>query len=316
MDIAISPTNDDSVFVVLGGFGTAHVYVTGNAAAGAATNWVALGGIGGSGRINTVLPDVPFNAIVFDPNNSNIIYAGCDFGVYVSSDRGNSWVDYSTGFTDAVLVMDLQITSDNKIVAATHGKGVFRSDLFTGSTLPVRLLDFGGSNNGSNNELHWKVSQEQDLLKYDLERSTDGVRYQRVASINAQNSQFEKTYNHSDPVGTNNAEYYYRLKIIDADGSYVYSAVVFIRTISRNDFTVVGNPFRTYVTLKYTIANDQKIYISYFSSGGSLLRKDEFAATAGTGYYTLYGLAGYPPGMYIMKLDSGNDHLNFKLIKN
>ncbi|MEQ1675361.1 MAG: hypothetical protein ABL876_01590, partial [Chitinophagaceae bacterium] len=81
-DIAISPTNDDSVFVTLGGFGTAHVYVTGNAGAATPT-WVALGGIGGSGRTNEILPDVPFNAIIFDPNSSNIIYAGCDFGVYV-----------------------------------------------------------------------------------------------------------------------------------------------------------------------------------------------------------------------------------------
>lgn len=80
----ISPTNDDSVVVTLGGFGTAHVYITGNAYAGAGTIWTPLGGIGGSGRVNAVLPDVPFNAIVFDPVDSKIIYAGCDFGVYVN----------------------------------------------------------------------------------------------------------------------------------------------------------------------------------------------------------------------------------------
>jgi hypothetical protein len=316
MDIAISPTNDDSVFVVLGGFGTAHVYVTGNASAGAATNWVALGGIGGSGRINSVLPDVPFNAIVFDPTNSNIIYAGCDFGVYVSSDRGNSWIDYSTGFTDAVLVMDLQITSDNKIVAATHGKGAFKSDLFNGSTLPVRLIDFGGSNNGDNNELHWKVSQEQDLLQYELERSTDGIHYQKVATIIAQNSQSEKTYNHHDPVGLNNAEYYYRLKMIDLDRNYVYSAVVFIRAVNKNNFSVLGNPFHDYVVLNYTIARDQGINIRFYNSAGAFLKEENYAATSGSGYYTLYGLAGYPTGMYLLKLESGGYQQTFKLIKN
>jgi len=188
-DIAISPTNDDSVFVTLGGFGTAHVYVTGNGGA----SWSPLGGIGGSGRVNAVLPDVPFNAIVFDPINSNIIYAGCDFGVFVSSDRGNSWIDFSTGFADATLVMDLQITSDNKIVAATHGKGVFRSDLFSGSTLPVRLINFGGSNAGAFNQLRWTVSEELDLERYELQRSVDGMSYQTIKTVMPRNSQSEST---------------------------------------------------------------------------------------------------------------------------
>jgi hypothetical protein len=314
-DIAISPTNDDSVFVTLGGFGTAHVYVTGNASAGAGTVWVALGGIGSSGRINTVLPDVPFNAFVFDPLDSKIIYAGCDFGVYVSSDRGNSWVDFSTGFTDAVQVFDLQITSDNKIVAATHGKGVFRSDLFNGSTLPVTLLEFGGVNRGTNNELHWKVSQEQDISHYQLERSTDGIHYNSIANVAAHNSPIETTYNHSDPVGTTNAEYFYRLKIWENDGSYTYSSVIFIRVVAKNSFSIVGNPFQEYVVLKYTIARDQKINLSYFNSAGALLKQESYSATAGTGVYTLYGLSQYPPGMYLMKLESDNTIQSFKLIK-
>jgi hypothetical protein len=312
MDIAISPTNDDSVFVVLGGFGTAHVYVTGNGG----ITWAALGGIGGSGRINSVLPDVPFNAIVFDPVNSNIIYAGCDFGVYVSSDRGNSWVDFSTGFTDATLVMDLQITSDNKIVAATHGKGVFKSDLFAGSTLPVALINFGGANNGNNNELHWTVSQELNLSHYELERSNDGIGYQTIAAITSRNSQIESTYNYSDPVGLTNAEYYYRLKIADDDGSYSYSAVIFIRVVSKNKFTVMGNPLHDYILLQYNLSRDQKIKVTLLNSAGALLRKEEYAATAGTGAYTLYGFNNYAAGVYLLKIESGNNKQTFRLIKN
>src|SRR5262249_35289469 len=53
MDFAISKTNRDSVYIVLGGFGTAHVYVSPNGGA----SWNALG---------ASLPDVPFNTIVFD----------------------------------------------------------------------------------------------------------------------------------------------------------------------------------------------------------------------------------------------------------
>lgn len=314
-DIAISPTNDDSVFVTLGGFGTAHVYVTGNASLGSSTVWTPLGGIGGSDRVNMVLPDVPFNAIVFDPLDSKIIYAGCDFGVYVSSDRGNSWADFNTGFTDATLVMDLQITSDNKIVAATHGKGVYRSDLFNGSTLPVRLINFGGVNAGTINKLHWTVSDEVALDKYELQRSTDGINYQTIKTVAARNSPIEVTYNHNDPVGAVNAEYYYRLKIVDLDGTFTYSVVVFIRVVNKNNFAVVGNPFTDYITLKYTIANDQPINIVFFNSAGAMVRRESYNATSGTGIYTLYGLANYPSGMYLLRLESGGYTETFKVIK-
>ncbi len=314
-DIAVSPTHDDSVFVTLGGFGTAHVYVTGDASLGAATVWTPLGGVGSSSRVNTVLPDVPFNAIVFDPVNPKIIYAGCDFGVYVSSDRGVSWQDFNTGFYDATLVMDLQITSDNKIVAATHGKGVFKSDLFTGSTLPVRLLNFGGANAGAVNKLHWTVTQEQDLDRYELQRSTDGVHYQTVKTVTPFNSPIERTYNCDDPVNPVNAEYYYRLKIIDQDGTYEYSAIVFIRVVVKNTFSVIGSPFRDFVTLQYTVANYQPVSIRYFNSAGAFVRKEDYNLTAGTGIYTLWGLANYPAGMYFLKIESGGQSQTFKVIK-
>ncbi|MBK6936475.1 MAG: hypothetical protein IPH18_06015 [Chitinophagaceae bacterium] len=72
MDFAVSATNDDSVFVVLGGFGTSHVYATGDGG----STWTDVG---------TGLPDVPFNAVLIDRVNPEVIYAGCDFGVFVRS---------------------------------------------------------------------------------------------------------------------------------------------------------------------------------------------------------------------------------------
>jgi len=302
MDFAISDNNDDSVYVVLGGFGTSHVYLTPD---GGAT-WISRG---------TGLPDVPFNAIVIDPVNEGVIYAACDFGVYVSPNRGLSWQDYNTGFWDATLVMDLQISADNKLIAATHGKGVFRSDLFDGSTLPVRLLEFGGTTAGPNNELHWTVANEQSLSRYELQRSIDGVNYQVVKTVASRNSQGETTYRHNDPVSAANAEYYYRLKMIDMDGSYTYSAVVFIRVVLKDNFSVLGNPFHDFITLKYTIENAQKMSIGLFSVNGTLLKKQDFNATAGTGIFTLYGLANHPAGTYLLRLNSQNEVKTFRVLK-
>src|SRR5262249_48085345 len=48
--MSVSPTFDDSIAVVVGGYGTSHVWISGNRG----TTWVSRG---------TGLPDCPFNAI-------------------------------------------------------------------------------------------------------------------------------------------------------------------------------------------------------------------------------------------------------------
>jgi Secretion system C-terminal sorting domain len=302
MDFAISNYNDDSVYIVLGGFGTSHVYLTPDGG----TTWISRG---------AGLPDVPFNAIVIDPVDPKIIYAGCDFGVYVSPDRGLTWYDYNNGFWDATLVMDLQIDANNKLIAATHGKGVFRSDLFSLPTLPATLLDFSGTGYSGYNRLQWKVSQEQDLSRYELERSTDGFAYTSVASVPSQNQTVVTTYSHQD--NTNLFETYYRLKIVDIDGKFTYSSIVFIRkTNTKSEFSVLGNPFTGQIILKYSISNNQRLHIQLYNAGGSLVRREEYSATAGSGIYTITGFHNLNSGIYFLKINSGGDQQTIRLLKN
>jgi len=302
MDFAISPTNDDSVFIALGGFGTAHVYVTGD---GGAT-WTSRG---------AGLPDVPFNALVFDPLNSKVIYAGCDFGVYVSPDRGQTWVDYNNGFWDATLVMDLQISSDNKLIAATHGKGVFRSDLYSGGTLPSKLIDFTGVNRSSYNQLRWIVTEEQNVSRYELERSLDGFRYQRVATKQALTSTVQISYSADDPVVAGNTEYYYRLKTIDQDGSYTYSSVVFLRAPVPTKLTVLNNPFRDQIRLQYSVTGNQTFTVHLYNAAGALLRKQDYQLTGGSGIYTMDAVELLPAGVYHLSTFCGDYKQSFKLVK-
>lgn len=302
MDFAISPTNDDSVFIALGGFGTAHVYVTGDGG----STWTSRG---------AGLPDVPFNALVFDPLNSKIIYAGCDFGVYVSPDRGQTWVDYNSGFWDATLVMDLQISADNKLIAATHGKGVFRSDLYSGGTLPSKLIDFTGVNRGAFNQLAWTVTEEQNVSKYELERSLDGFRYQVVGVKQALNSNIQVSYTAQDPVVAGNYEYYYRLKTIDMDGSFTYSSVVFLRAPLQTRLAVLNNPFRDQIRLQYSAAGNQSLSVLLYNAAGALLKKQEYQLTAGSGIYSVEAVGLLPAGLYYLHTRCGDYRQQFKIMK-
>ncbi len=303
MGIAVSANNDDSVYVALGGFGTSHIYLTPD---GGAT-WISRG---------AGLPDVPFNAILIDPVNPSVIYAGCDFGVYVSPDRGATWLDYNGGFWDATLIMDLQADANNNIIAATHGKGVFRGNRYVSSTLPVTLLDFSGRNiNSTQNELRWTVAQEQNIDRYELERSANGSNFFRVATIQARNQVAQSTYTFADAITASSFESYYRLKIIEADGKVTYSSVVFIRVSAKTEFTILNNPFAENLQFRYKLGRDQKISVNIYSSAGALLRKEQYAATAGTGNYVIHGLGHLPAGIYTARIESGTEVNTIQLLK-
>ena len=74
------------------------------------------------------LPDVAVNVVREDATNPKILYAGTDFGVYVSTDGGARW-NVLGGKLPPVPVTDIQIhPRDQMMVIATFGRGVWVTD--------------------------------------------------------------------------------------------------------------------------------------------------------------------------------------------
>lgn len=94
--------------------------------------------------------------------------------------------------------------------------------------LPVELIQFYGNSAGSYNDIFWKSATEMNFARYELESSDNGVVFNKIterlplgltASIN--------NYNHKD-YGFFNPITYYRLKMIDLDGTFKYSSIISI----------------------------------------------------------------------------------------
>jgi photosystem II stability/assembly factor-like uncharacterized protein len=79
--------------------------------------------------ITAGLPNEPVNVILEDPMNENILYAGGLRGVYISIDRGKSW-SYLGNDMPGAAIADLEIhESTMDLVAATHGRGIYKINL-------------------------------------------------------------------------------------------------------------------------------------------------------------------------------------------
>lgn len=72
------------------------------------------------------LPMEPINVIREDPRNPDILYVGTDGGLYVSKDRGQSFMVWNAGLPKSVPIHDIAIQArENEIVLGTHGRSLY-----------------------------------------------------------------------------------------------------------------------------------------------------------------------------------------------
>ena len=89
--------------------------------------------------IRTGIPDSAGSVHVVreHPRNTNLLFAGTEFGLWVSWDRGANWTALKNNFP-TVPVDDIQIQArDNDLVLATHGRSIWIFDDLT----PIEKMD-------------------------------------------------------------------------------------------------------------------------------------------------------------------------------
>jgi photosystem II stability/assembly factor-like uncharacterized protein len=76
-------------------------------------------------RIGSDLPNEPVNVIKEDPKNPNILYVGTDHALYISLDKGKSFMLMDKNMPSTP-VHDLVVhPRDKELVVATHGRSIF-----------------------------------------------------------------------------------------------------------------------------------------------------------------------------------------------
>jgi photosystem II stability/assembly factor-like uncharacterized protein len=81
-------------------------------------------------QIGKDLPNEPVNVIREDPKNDSILYVGTDGGLYVSFDKGNSFMMWNKGLPKSVPIHDIAIQQrENEIVLGTHGRSIYIAKL-------------------------------------------------------------------------------------------------------------------------------------------------------------------------------------------
>jgi len=107
--------------------------------------------------------------------------------------------------------------------AASADMNRFRVVFRAGSILPVTISGVKASLQNNNSiAVEWKVENEQNIVRYEIEHSVDGVIFVKVGDENVNGINL---YNWIDLHATKGNNFY-RIKIVDANGEIKYSSIV------------------------------------------------------------------------------------------
>jgi PKD repeat protein len=129
------------------------------------------------------------------------------------------------------------------------------------AVLPVSLISFNAYKQNQDVMLKWKTENEQNVSRFIVERSNDGINYVSVGTVQASNTT-QHAYSYPDLISQlpvrPTGYLYYRLKMIDLDDHYKYSPVARIALDKLSEITIGPNPFTDQLFI-YSSAEVKKV---------------------------------------------------------
>ncbi len=176
--------------------------------------------------------------------------------------------------------------------------------------LPLRLRSFTGLKLKDNIQLDWTTDRESNTSHFEVEKSTDGVKFITTGKLPANNTRGEHSYRFMD--GNITPLNYYRLKMADKDGSFTYSNVLLIRASGITEITgLYPNPAKNKVMLVHeaTTSGAQIVVTDMWGRQVKTLR-----ASAGVSQ-TQIDVQAFPAGLYIVTIQAGTARQTYRFIK-
>ena len=255
------------------------------------------------------LPDMPVRWVLPDPGSRKRALLATEFGVWSTEDLTASpvvWSPSNTNLANVRVDMLRLRKADLTVAAATHGRGLFTSNVFGASPLPIELTAFtAAAESPSAVRLAWATASEKNSARFEVERSPDGHRFGRVATLaGAGSSSTPHAYRLTDANLPAAPTLYYRLRQVDTVGSFSYSPVRTVaRVVGGGSLTIFPNPARSTATLTGATGNAPVQVVD------ALGRLKATATTDASGRASLIPAGGLAPGTYVVRVGARSSRL-------
>lgn len=137
-------------------------------------------------------------------------------------------------------------------------------------------------------ELDWKTDVELNSHHFEVERGTDGVHFTHISNMNVNANGSPSNYTKNDMGVQPNIRYYYRLKMVDTDGTFQYSKKIVNAMLSGGETTlgaVYPNPTNGEININiYSIGNNDFTF-NIYNAIGQVVWNKTVSATSGVNVF-------------------------------
>ncbi len=267
------------------------------------------------------------DSIIVAKNNFLTANGGNDEGFWWFKTISGEFVPSSTSVTPENVQNSLILEDANTSNATINGilyaqfngvtsfsGGTAASGVGPSDPVPVGLLSFNAQRSAKVNLLNWTTTQEINSGSFIIERSTDGRNFVPVGEVTAAgNSTININYSFIDNTPARGINFY-RLKVVERNGSSRYSAVRSVRNEGTADIAVYPNPVRDMMMVNITSDRTDRAIITITDMNGKVLQVKNTAITEGINYINI-NTAVMAKGTYVLKIQLNEDMIVRKINK-
>jgi uncharacterized repeat protein (TIGR01451 family) len=171
------------------------------------------------------------------------------------------------------------------------------------SALPTTLVTFNAALHNGEVEVSWKTAYEQNISSFEVQRSATGNNFISIGKITANNSGSGSSYLFIDRF-PQKGKNYYRIKMLEADGSSAYSRIARIDRETSDEIALQISPNPSSERIDITINGDLDSGVEIIlldQTGKELIRKVHGRQNSDH-LRTMLPLKGLKKGSYILKV--------------
>ncbi len=146
--------------------------------------------------------------------------------------------------------------------------------LLVSSWLPSNYALFTGKSQNNDIIIEWATHFEIHTSEFIVERSIDDINFSPLESVNAgMNSSQRRDYKITD-YGAAHGKNYYRIKMVDVDGSFKYSPTITVDFVAPDYIRVFPNPAEDFALVSLKLDPGQVLEVRLVDASGKVLRTE------------------------------------------
>ena len=182
---------------------------------------------------------------------------------------------------------------------------IYASKLESNGTLPSKITQFNAIKKETNVHLSWTSENEMNVSHFNIQRSNDGKDFEVIGAVNAGKT----TYDFVDLLGNNVSQIiYYRLQIVDKDGSVQYSKTITVNNSTKENIKVYPTIAKSQVSIQFISKINETLTVKIFDAMGKIVDTKNVNIFSGNNSF-YYDCSRLNAGTYFMSFIINNQIL-------